>query len=179
MPFLIIAGVIILIVLIAYISISNNLNRSVVKIEEAESGIDVALTKRFDVLTKMLDVTKAYAAHERETIKETINLRSGMSMAERSEANGRMNEAFGTIIVVAEAYPELKSSENLRQLQVAVADTEEHLQAARRVYNSNVSAYNQAIVSFPGSVVANIKHMGPKEFFEAESAKRKDVDMKF
>ena len=174
--FIIIAVVvIILIFVIWYISTSNKLNRSVVKIDEALSGIDVALTKRYDVLTKMIDVVKSYAKHEKETLFEVIKLRKDMSIKERNDANRAMDENFRKINVVAESYPELKSSENYKTLQQSIADVEEHLQAARRLYNSNVSLYNQLLVSFPTSSIAKNKGMTKKEFFEADQVKKEDV----
>ena len=175
----IIIAVVILIILISFISISNTLNKAVVKIDEADSGIDVALTKRYDVLTKMLDITKEYAKHEKETLFETINLRKDMTMAEKSEANNKMSEAFGKINVIAEAYPELKSSENFKTLQLSVSDVEEHLQAARRLYNANISSYNQMIVSFPINIIAGMKGLTKRDFFVADEAKKEDVKMKF
>lgn len=75
--------VLILIIVIWYISTSNKLNRAVVKIDESLSGIDVALTKRYDVLTKMIDVVKSYAKHEQETLFEVIKLRENMSIKEK------------------------------------------------------------------------------------------------
>lgn len=169
--------VVILIIVIWYISTSNKLNRAVVKIDESLSGIDVALTKRYDVLTKMIDVVKSYAKHEKETIFEVIKLRKDMSIKERNDANHAMDENFKKISVVAENYPELKSSENYKTLQQSIADVEEHLQAARRLYNSNVSLYNQLLVSFPTSSIAKNKGMIKKEFFEADEVKREDVKM--
>ncbi len=172
---LIVVSIIILIFVIWYISTCNKLNRSVVKIDEALSGIDVALTKRYDVLTKMIDVVKAYSKHEKETLFEVINLRKDMSIKERSDANRAMDENIKKINVVAESYPELKSSENYKTLQQSIADVEEHLQAARRLYNSNVSLYNQLLVSFPTSTIAKNRGMTKKEFFEADEVKKEDV----
>lgn len=174
----IVLGIVVVLV-IAYIAIMNSLRRATVKIDEAESGIDVALTKRYDMLTKMLDVTKAYAQHERDTLSQVIEMRKGMTMQERVAANQQMDALASRINVVAEAYPELRSSENFKQLQMAVADAEEHLQAARRLYNGNVSLYNQALVTFPKSVVANMIGLHRREFFEADAKKREDVTMEF
>ncbi len=171
----IIIAVVILILIIWYISISNKLNRAIVKIDESLSGIDVALTKRYDVLTKMIEVVKAYSKHEKETLFKVINLRKDMSIKERNDANHDMDENFKKINIVAENYPELKSSENYKTLQQSIADVEEHLQAARRLYNSNVSLYNQLLVSFPTSVIAKNKGMTKKEFFEADEIKKDDV----
>ena len=174
---LIAVAIIILIIVIWYISTSNKLNRSVVKIDEALSGIDVALTKRYDVLTKMLEVVKAYAKYEKGTLSEVVNLRKDMSIKERNDANRAMDDSFKKINIVVENYPELKASENYKTLQQSIADVEEHLQAARRLYNSNVSLYNQLLVSFPTSSIAKNKGMIKKEFFEAEEVKKEDVKM--
>ena len=174
---LIVIAVILLIVALWFISTSNKLNVAVVKVEESFSGIDVALTKRYDVLTKMMDVAKAYAKHEKETLFEVIKLRSNMTVQEKSEANHVMDENLKKINIIAESYPELKSSENYKTLQLSIADVEEHLQASRRLYNSNVSLYNQMIVTFPTSIVANSKGMTKKDFFQADDYKREDVKM--
>lgn len=179
MEVLIVVGVIALIIIIWYISVSNAFNRDIIKIDEADSGIDVALTKRYDVLTKMIAICKGYAKHEKETITDTIKYRKGMSMEERAEANNKMTETFGKINVLAEAYPDLKASENFKTLQQSVTDVEEHLQAARRLYNSNISSYNQRVVTFPSSIVASIKGLAKREFFEAEDAKKEDVKIEF
>ncbi len=168
--------VVIILIIIGYIiSISNRLNRSIVKIDEASSGIDVALTKRYDVLTKMIDVVKGYAKYEQETIFKTIELRENMSMQEKNKANADMEDNFAKINALAENYPELKANENYKTLQQAIADVEEHLQAARRLYNANVSSYNQKLVTFPSSIIANSKGLVKREFFNAEDKKREDV----
>ena len=171
----IIAAVVIL--LAYFISVSNRLNKAHVKIDEASSDVDVSLTKRYDVLTKMIDVVKSYAKYERETIFETIQLRKNMSMQEKNEANRLMGENLARIHALAENYPELKASENYNTLQKAIADVEEHLQASRRLYNANVSRYNQMLVSFPTSVIAGLKGMRKEDFFSAEEQKRQDVKM--
>ena len=171
-----IAVVVIVVILVGYvISISNGLNRAIVKIDEASSGIDVALTKRYDVLTKMIDVVKGYAKHEQETLFKTIELRQNMTIQEKNEVNKIMEENLTRINALAENYPDLKASENYKTLQAAIADVEEHLQASRRLYNSNVSIYNQKRVTFPSSIIANSKGLTKKDFFVAEEKKREDV----
>lgn len=175
--FLAIPVVLVLIVVVWWISTSNRFRQLVVKIDESDSGIDVALTKRYDTLTKMVDVCKMYAKHESETFANVINLRKGMSMAERGMANEQMDALNGRINVLAEAYPELRSSEQFRELQLGIRDVEEHLQAARRFYNSNISTFNQLLVTFPNSVVGNHLKMTAKEFFDIESHKRQDISI--
>ena len=104
----------VLVVLIAaaivwYIRTYNKIKSTQVKIEETLSGIDVALTKRYDMLSKLLDITKAYAQHEKFTLIETIRMRSGMSVKECSEVNSKLDEIAKSIRVTAEAYPELRA----------------------------------------------------------------------
>ena len=168
-------AVIVLIIVIWYIATINKLNRTIVKIDEADSGIDVALTKRYDVLTKMIDTVKGYAKHEKETLFEVINLRKGMTLDEKIKENAKMSQNLEKINLLVENYPELKASENYKVLQQSIIDVEEHLQAARRIYNSNVSTFNQMIVTFPTSIIANSKGVTKKEFFEAEEVKTQDV----
>ena len=177
--FFVLAGIVIASSVLWYISTMNRFARLLVKITEADSGIDVALTKRHDTLTKLLDVTKAYAKHETETMTSLVALRKGMPMAERSEASRQMTALTGRINLMAEAYPDLRSSENFKELQQAVTEVEEHLQAARRIYNMNVSSFNQLLVSWPASIVGKNKNHTAKDFFAADEEKKADVAMRF
>ena len=177
--FAVAAAALAIVLVIWFISVYNSLGRALVKVKETESGIDVALSKRYDVLTKQLDITKAYAKHEKDTLEAVINLRGGMSMSERNAAAAEMSRLQDRINLVAESYPELRSSENFRMLQASVNDVEEHLQAARRMYNAAVSAFNAMLVTFPSSIVAGMRKYTPLEFFEAEETKRADVKMQF
>jgi LemA protein len=160
------------------ISVSNRFKVLLVKIGEADSGIDVALTKRYDTLTKLINVVNAYAKHESVLFEKVVMLRANMGVEEKTEASRIMDNAAKKLHVVAENYPELRSSENYKQLQDAIVDAEDHLQAARRVYNMNVSSFNQAIAVFPASIIANRASHTPRVFFAADEAKRADVDMK-
>lgn len=176
---LIVVGVVLLLIFIWYFSTYNGIKTSEIKVSESLSGIDVALTKRYDVLTKMLDTVKAYKAYERETLTELVAMRSGMTMKDRQAANDSMDQLSSQINLLAENYPELRSSENFSELQRSITDVEEHLQAARRLYNANVTDYNRRIVTFPSSIVAGMMGASSKQFFEAESVKRQDVKMTF
>lgn len=179
MELLVVIVVILVALVIWYIAVANSIKIAGLKVEEAESGIDVALTKRYDVLTKMLDTVKGYQQHEKTVLTEIVKLRSGMTMAEKNNANRAMDALSKDINILAENYPELRSNTNFIELQKAIVDVEEHLQAARRLYNANVNAYNRKIVVFPNSIVANNMHAVQKVFFEAEEMKRQDVKMNF
>jgi LemA protein len=183
---LIIVAVILLIIVVAiigwWISAGNRLRREQVKIDEAASGIDVALTKRFDLLTKTVATVKGYAKHESETLTNVISMRrpaSNAPMAEKAAFSNQVTKAFDSINVVAEQYPDLKANANFTALQNQIAEVEEQLQASRRVYNSNVSVFNQEIVVFPTSIVARHYGFQKRDFFEAEAAKREDVKIEF
>lgn len=176
---LVIIGVLIVIAVIWYIATMNGIRAASLKVDEADSGIDVALTKRYDVLTKQLAVVKEYASHESKTLFETIRLRSGMTLREKMDAAGKMDEVSKQFGVTLEAYPQLRSSDNFMALQNSITDVEEHLQAARRLYNANATAYNTKIVMFPTSIVAGIMGVQQRDLFEAEDYKRQDVEMEF
>lgn len=177
----IVTGIIVLVVIVIiwFVATMNGLKASALKVDEADSGIDVALTKRYDVLTKQLAVVKEYTSHESKTLFETIRLRSGMSVGEKSEVAGKMDQVANQFRLTAEAYPELKSSANYMALQNSITDVEEHLQAARRLYNANATAYNTKIVMFPASIVAGMIGAQKRDLFQAEEYKKKDVEMKF
>ena len=108
--FLIIVAVLLIIAAAAavwYISTSNKLKTLVIKIEEARSGIDIALTKRYDLLKKMFEITKGYAEFEKQTVIETIKMRTNKSISECSQVNSELNEAARQLNLAVEAYPTL------------------------------------------------------------------------
>ena len=180
----VIVVLLIIIVISWWIKKMNYFRRQQVKIKEAASGIDVALTKRFDLLSKQLDICKGYAKHENETLVDVTKMRAKYhegtgDVKEMSDFNAQMDQVSKSINIVIERYPELKANTMFISLSNSCADIEEHLQASRRLYNADVSEYNQAIVTFPGSIVANSIHATAAEFFKADEAKREDVKMSF
>ena len=105
--------ILLLIALIAVlwaVKASNNIKRMEIKVDEAFSGIEVALTKRYDMLTKMLDVCRGFMKHESELFSKVISLRQGMSLGEMGKADREMGELTGRLFAVAENYPELRSA---------------------------------------------------------------------
>ena len=178
---LIVVAILAVIILGWWISTSNNFKRMQVKIDEALSGIDVALTKRFDLLTKAIATAKGYAKHEQETFEKIVAMRNpgrNSSLADKQEFANQTADAVKTLNIVAEQYPSLKADTQFTAIQNHIADVEEQLQAARRLYNANVSAYNQSILVFPASLVAGSKFT-KRDFFEAEESKREDVKIEF
>lgn len=172
---------VLLIIVIWFVSVRNKFVRMEQDIESSVSRIDVYLTKRYDLLTKMLAATKGFAKHESELLVKVTEMRnpsSAQSLSEKSAINAEMDEVAKSINVAVEAYPDLKSDKVFVKLQSAISEVEENLQAARSNYNSNVSVFNKAILVFPNSIVAGSKFT-KKDYFEAEAAKREDVKIEF
>ena len=169
--------IILFILIIWFIVNYNRFKRYSIKVNESLSGIDVALTKRYDVLTKMVEVVKEYTKHEKEVLFKVINLRNNMTVKELREANDTIDENFRKIDLTVENYPDLKSNENFKLLQKSLLDVEEHLQAARRLYNASVLQYNQLVETFPSLIVGKILRTTTKEFFEAKEETKENVKM--
>lgn len=182
-PIIIIGAVVllVLILLIWFISTRNKFIKMEQDVENSMSRIDVYLTKRFDVLTKMLDATKGYTKHEKETLAQVIEMRNpgaNASLKEKAEFDAQMNSVARQLNFVVEQYPALKADNMFNNLQNAISEVEENLQAARSNYNSNVSSFNKAVSVFPASIVAG-NRFTKKEYFEAEESKRQDVKLDF
>ncbi|MEG0328031.1 MAG: LemA family protein [Erysipelothrix sp.] len=149
----------------------NRIKSCEMRVQEGYSGIDVALSKRYNVITNLVEVVKGYSKHEKETFELVIKSRNEQ-LVTRSEYESQLNETVTQLIALSESYPKLQSSEQYLMLQRALADTEEHLQAARRLYNHNVSKLNQTISMFPGSIINGIAKAKPATFYEAQFEER-------
>lgn len=165
-------------VLIYYISTYNKLTRSKNSVLESHSGIDVALLKRFDLITDLVEVVKGYTKHEKELLVDLAKVRANISK-NSDEANGLLNDVVVELNMTVEAYPDLKASEQYLNLQKNLANVEEHLQAARRLYNSNVTAYNNLTEQFPSSFVANIHNFDHQKLFETEITNLQKPNIEF
>jgi LemA protein len=176
----IVIGLVVLLVL-WYILTSNSLIRARNKVDEAWSGIDVQLKRRHDLIPNLVETVKGYAAHERETLTRVTDARAQAMAAQsappeqRAQAESGLSQALGGIRAVAEQYPQLRATENFQRLQAQIAETEDEIQASRRIYNSNVQIYNTRIQIFPNSLVAARGDFHAREFFEIEIAAERDV----
>lgn len=148
---------------------------------ECETGwanIDVQLRRRTDLIPNLVETVKGYAAHERETFDSVTEARAALARAsgprEAAEADDLLSAALGRLFAVAEAYPQLRASENFLALQAELTDTEDKIAAARRYYNATVLRFNTRQQTFPTLVVARTFRFTPREFFaageEAEAA---------
>ena len=181
---LIVVGVILLILVIWFIATSNKLNRSVVKIEEASSGIDVALTKRYDVLVKMMDVVKAYAKHEEETLTKVMEARyaamNSSTVEQRIDNENILQGALKSLFAVSENYPQLQANTNFMDLQNTLKNLENEIASSRKYYNGVVKMYNTYRESFPSNIIAGIFRFEKRALFEVDAPEeRKNVKVSF
>ena len=140
--------------------------------EQGFSGIDVQLKRRADLIPNLVETVKAYAAHESGVFERVAEARA-QSLAARgigqaAAAAGLMTSALTGLFGVAEAYPELRASENFQRLQAELSDTEDKIAAARRYYNTTVRRFNSLIQSVPTNVIARIGGFREREFFRIE-----------
>ena len=175
--FLLFAGLLVLVGVWVVLTI-NTFIRARNKVDESWSGIDVQLKRRHDLVPNLVETVKGYAAHESATLAAVTQARSAAmsagSGAERSAAEGQLTGALAGIQVVAEDYPELRASESFRALQGELSDLEDQVQAARRIYNGNVNAYNTRIQLFPNSVIAG-RSFTARELFQLDSPAERAV----
>ena len=171
--------IIIAILLIAILVIYNNLVKLRNKVKQAESGIDVYLTQRFDLIPNLVECVKAYSKHEETIFTEIASLRSAYMKKKKSLKNAEnLNNKMNQLIAVAENYPELKASGQYLQLQKSLVKIESQLQAARRIYNIEVTNYNDKICTVPSNLVANLFGFEEAKLFEIEEYKRENINIK-
>lgn len=171
------------VVVVMVIGVYNGLVTLNVKIKEAWSQIDVQLKRRADLIPNIVETVKGYAAHEKEVFENVTAARSALLAAkgpkEAADADKMMGSALGRLFAVAEAYPELKAQEGFINLQKELSDTEDKVAYSRQFYNSVVRQFNEKIVVFPSSIIAGMFGFKQQEFFEAEEAEKKPVEVKF
>lgn len=145
-----------------------------VRVEEAWSDITVQLKRRADLIPNLVEAVKGYASHEKQVFQDVTEARSAVvnATAQGPEATAKAENMFEgalkSLFAVAEAYPQLRATENFQQLQAELVDTEDKIQASRRFYNGGVRDLNTKIEQFPSNAVAGIFGFKKKEFFEVE-----------
>lgn len=189
----IVVGIIALVVIFT-ISAYNKFVKLTQRAKEAWADIDVQLKRRYDLIPNLIETVKGYAAHERETFDAVTNARAAATQihvdpsnitAEQitamSGAESTLSGALGKLMMVAEAYPDLKANQNFGQLQSELADTENKIQASRRFYNGNVRDLAISLQSFPSNIIGGMFGFKEEEYFELEegSVEKENVQVKF
>lgn len=168
--------VIIILVVLAIIILGmyNGLVKSKKKVEQAESTIDVYLTQRFDLIPNLVECVKSYTKHESTLFEKVAEMRANyMNTKDLAEAE-KLNSECNKLIAYIENYPELKASEQYLSLQQKLIKIESQLQAARRLYNGEVTRYNTKISVVPTNIIAGIFHFEEAKLFELEDMKAKN-----
>lgn len=147
----------------------NGLVGKKLRVDEALSQIDVQLKRRADLIPNLVETVKGYAKHEKDVFENVTKARSALLSAQtikdKSDANNQIASALKSIFAIAEAYPELKASENFKSLQEEVTDTEDKVAYSRQFYNTTVMDYNTSLKVFPNVFVAPMLGFKEAEFF--------------
>lgn len=181
--FLTLIGILVVLLIVA-ISAYNSLVSLRQQTGNAWAQIDVQLKRRYDLIPNLVETVKGYMKHEQDTLEKVIKARNmalaATTVGEKATAEKAVGAALTGIFGLAEAYPDLKSNENMIQLQEELRGTENKIAFARQYYNDIVTAYNTKIEAFPTNIFANMGKFEPKELFELEElAAREPVKVKF
>ena len=166
--------IIFVIIILEYNSIKTLQN----KVKQSRSGIDVALTKRFDLIPNLVECVKGYCEHEEKVLKEVTEARTEYLSNKNLKVGENVNAKFAEVLLLAEKYPNLRANSQFMELQAQLERTENSLSAARRLYNSDVTMYNTKIQSFPSNIIAGIIGAKDENFFEAEKEAKSNVKVK-
>lgn len=178
---LIIIGFILLLIIALIWGNYNKLVKLNERVNEAWSDITVQLKYRADLIPNLIETVKGYTKHEKEVFENVTAARSAVmgarSMKSVAAAEGAMEKALSKVFAVAEAYPELKASDNFKELQQQLQDTEDKIQAARRFYNNGAKELNMTIKTFPANLVNKIfGHFKEREYYEVAAAEAEKIE---
>ena len=155
------------------------------KVKESASDIDVQLKKRYDLIPNILRTAAKFMEHEKSLMTELTELRAKAmnttfagSPKEKMELENMLNQKLGEFKVSLENYPDLKSNQTMITAMQSMNEVEEHISAARRFYNTNVTALKNAVEIFPSSIIAKMLAITYEEnpFFEIAETERKPID---
>ena len=168
--------IIIVIIVLAIILLYNHLVGLNIRCKNAWAGIDNQLKRRYDLIPNLVEVTKGYATHERETLMEVIKARNDEgTMNERAKESEEVSNSVKKLLAVAENYPDLKANELFKNLQIELTGTEDKIAFARQFYNDLVQKYNTAIMSFPNNILAKMMNYKEKEYFQVDESEKQTV----
>ena len=175
----ILLGVLALVVLYV-IATYNSLVKANITCDEAWSGMDVQLKRRYDMIPNLVELVKGYMKHEDSVLTEVTQARSNAMVAQgpvaQAKAENMLSETLKSLFAVAENYPDLKASQNFISLQQEYAIVEDAIQGARRLYNSAVKSMNVKMEVFPSNMIAAMfSKFKKREFFEAGEEARENV----
>ena len=166
------------VIVIIVFSMYNKLVKLQNKVKQAKSGIDVYLNQRFDLIPNLVECVKGYIKHEKDLLEKIAKMRSEYMQGNKNLKNAeKINGEINKIIAIAEKYPDLNSSEQFLNLQKSLSKIESQLQAARRIYNNEVTKYNTKINVVPDNIIAKIFRFKEEELFEIEEYKKSNINV--
>jgi len=170
-PAMEIALIVLAVLVVIFVFIYNSLVQARNRVDNSWAQIDVQLKRRYDLVPNLVETVKGYASHERETFERVTQARSAAQSAtgpaEQAQAENFLTQALRQLFAVAEAYPELRASENFQNLQNELAETENRIAVSRQIYNDTVLTYNNRVQQIPTNIVAAMTGFRTREFFEA------------
>lgn len=172
-----IVAVILIIVLMMVLIIYNSLIVRKNKIKQAKSSIDVYLTQRFELIPNLVECVKGYMKHEQTVMEKVSALRSDYNKTKNLKSGEELNNMCNSMLGLAESNPDLKASEQFLELQKSLSKMESQLQAARRIYNSEVTLYNTKIATVPSNMIAGIFGFKEEPLFEAEVEAEENIEI--
>ena len=177
-PLLIAAGVTGLLVLWGVLTF-NALVRARNRVNEAWSGVEVQLKRRRDLVPNVVQAVEAYARHEQATLSALTEARSAAAASTsrvfREQAESRLSGALAAVYVAAEAYPDLRASRGFGRLQAQLAEVEDDIVGARRIFNSNVQRYNDLMQALPAAPIARLAGYRGRQYFDVYTSAERDV----
>jgi len=184
LPLWIALGVVVVVAIFVWVAY-NSLVTHKIRVDEAWSDITIQLKRRADLIPNLINTVKGYAAHEAGVFDSVTAARSNVINAqgvkETAAAENQLEGTLKSLFAVAEAYPDLKASQNFVELQQELVDTEDKIQGARRFYNAGVRDFNTKIQVFPINLFAGMLGFKDREFFEVEdmATVENPVEVKF
>ena len=168
--------IVLIIIAIFIIFLYNYLIRLNIRCKNAWSQIDNQLKRRFDLIPNLIEVTKGYAKHERETLATIVNARNeAKTMSEIAKKSEEVSDGVKKLLALAENYPDLKANEVYKNLQIELTGTEDKIAFARQFYNDSVQHYNTAIQVFPNNILAKLMNYKEREYFKVNEDEKKLV----
>ena len=182
---LLIVIVVLVILALIYITMYNGLQKAKVNTEESWSQIDVQLKRRNDLIPNLVETTKGYAKHEKETLAQVINLRNQLTElpadahAQKMEVSNQLTDTLKSIFALAEAYPDLKANQEFTKLMEELTNTENKIAYSRQLFNSSAANFNQRLLTFPSNMVANIHHFTKVDYLEVPTEEKEAPKVSF
>jgi LemA protein len=162
--------VVVVVLIVVVVAMYNGLVRDRNRVDNSWAQVDVQLKRRYDLIPNLVETVKGYASHEQQTFERVTEARSAAQSAqgpaEQAEAENFLTSALRQLFAVAEAYPELRASENFQGLQAELSETENRIAVSRQIYNDTVLTYNNKVQQVPTNLVASAFGFDEREFFE-------------